>query len=76
MTLSRFYELLQEEFGTAFSQVVLKDTRLTQLGDLTPTELISKGHDTKELWLEICRAMEIPKERWHGKPQTKGHAEK
>ena len=76
MTLSRFYELLEEEFGAGFSQVVLKDTRLTRLGDQTPVELIAKGHDTKEIWLEICHAMEVPKERWHGKPHTKRHAEK
>ena len=75
MTLSRFYELLEEEFGTGFSKVVLNDTRLTNLKDLTPAQLIAQGHDTKDLWFEICRAMEVPKERWHGKPVTKRHAE-
>lgn len=75
MTLSRFYELLEDEFGAGFSNVVLNDTRLTNLKDLTPAQLIAQGYDTKELWLEICRAMEVPKERWYGKPVTKRHAE-
>lgn len=76
MTLSRFYELLEEEFGPGFSQVVLTDTRLTKYGDLTPSELLAKGEPAKDVWFEICRVMEVPKDRWHGKPQTKRHAEK
>lgn len=76
MTLRRFYELLEEEFGKGFSQVVLNDTRLTRLQDKTPSELIQLGHDTREIWFEICSALEVPKERWHGRLQTKRHAEK
>lgn len=76
MTLSRFYELLEEEFGPGFSQVVLNDTRLTQLADKTPAELLAQGFETKEIWVEICRALEVPKERWHGRAITKRHAEK
>jgi hypothetical protein len=73
--LSRFYELVAEEFGTGFSQVVLNDTRLTEFSDLTPQELISKGEDVREIWFAICRAHQVPKERWQGKLQTKRHAE-
>ena len=76
MKLSRFYELVEDEFGQGFSQVVLNDTRLIEFQDKTPQQLISEGGDTREIWLAICRAQQVPKAHWHGKPQTKQHAEK
>ena len=76
MKLSRFYELVEDEFGQGFSQVVLNDTRLIEFQDKTPQQLISEGGDTREIWLAICRAQQVPEARWHGKPQTKQHAEK
>lgn len=76
MKLSRFYELLAEEFGPGFSQVILNDTRLIDFQDKTPSELIAEGAETREIWLAICRAQQVPKSRWHGVIQTKQHAEK
>lgn len=76
MKLSRFYELVEDEFGQGFSQVVLNDTRLIEFQDKTPQQLIADGADTREIWLAICRAQQVPTARWHGKPQTKQHAEK
>ena len=76
MKLSRFYELVEDEFGPGFSQVVLNDTRLIEFQDKTPQQLISEGSDTREIWLAICHAQQVPKARWQGKPQTKQHAEK
>lgn len=76
MKLSRFYELVSDEFGPGFSQVILNDTRLTEFQDKTPQQLIALGEDTREIWFAICRSQQIPAERWHGKPQTKRHAEK
>ena len=76
MKLSRFYELVRDEFGPGFSEVVLNDLRLTEFQDRTPQELITKGEDTRDIWFAICKSQEIPKERWQGKLQTKRHAEK
>ena len=75
MKLSRFYELVEDEFGSAFASVVLSDTKLTEFGDRVPAQLIRDGEDTREVWYSICRALEVPKERWQGKIQTKRHAE-
>lgn len=76
MKLSRFYELVKDEFGPGFSEVVLNDTRLTEFQDKTPQELLAAGEDTRAVWFAICKAQEIPPERWQGKIQTKRHAEK
>lgn len=75
MKLSQFHELLIDEFGADFAQVLLHDTRLTQLSDLTPKELISLGEDPKDIWLAICSSQGVPKDRWHGKPKTMRHAD-
>ena len=76
MKLSRFYELVRDEFGPGFSEVVLNDTRLTEFQDKTPQELIALGEDVREIWFAICKSQAIPRERWQGKLQTKRHAEK
>ena len=75
MKLSQFRQLADDEFGKAFAAVVLADTRLTASSDKTPLELISEGEDPKDVWLTLCLHLGIPKERWHGKPKTKQHAE-
>ncbi|NCV35850.1 MAG: DUF3046 domain-containing protein [Actinobacteria bacterium] len=68
MTLSRFHELVLEEFGEQFSQVVLRDTRLLKFEDKTPFELINAGLHPKDIWFAIC-------DQWHGKTKTIRHAE-
>ena len=75
MTLSRFHELLLEEFGEQFSQVVLRDTRLLKFDDKTPDELLAAGLAPKEIWFAICDQLAVPRERWHGKTKTIRHAE-
>ena len=75
MTQSRFHELVLEEFGEQFSQVVLKDTRLLKFEDKTPAELLVSGLSPKEIWFAICDQLAVPQERWHGKNKTIRHAE-
>ncbi len=74
MTLSRFQELMQDEFGD-FAAVVLSDTRLDLLRDRTPKELIALGEEPREIWLAICTQLNIPKERWLGILKTPRHAD-
>lgn len=75
MRLSKFHELVEDEFGPDFSKVVLADTRLIALSDETPNELIGKGVEPQEIWQAICEQQGVPKERWHGKPKIIRHAE-
>ena len=68
---------MTEEFGRAQSEVLIRDLALMELGDCTAASLLASGEDPKEIWLAICRAQQVPKERWTGldKKAKKQHAE-
>lgn len=77
MRLSRFRELMNDEFGAAYAAVLLKDLVLAALGDRSPQSAIEAGIDPKDVWRAICVAEEVPESRWHGlnKITKKRHAE-
>ena len=68
---------MADEFGAAYAAVLLGDLALIELGDLTGEKALEAGADPREIWEAICRAQNVPKERWHGlnkKPKDR-HAE-
>ncbi|CAB4630044.1 unannotated protein [freshwater metagenome] len=77
MRLSQFHELMADEFGKAHAEVIIRDFALLELGDQTGATLLARGEDPKHIWLAICRAQQVPKERWSGldKKAKKQHAE-
>ena len=77
MRLSQFHELMADEFGRAHADVIIRDLALLELGDKTADTLLALGEDPRQIWLAICRAQQIPKERWTGldKKAKKQHAE-
>jgi len=75
--LSDFQTLMANEFGEAYAAVLLRDLALIELGDLTGQKALDAGFDPREVWESICKAQNVPKERWHGlnkKPKDR-HAE-
>lgn len=74
--LSQFHELMADEFGPQ-APSLLNDLALFELGDMTANTLLASGHEPKEIWLAICRAQQVPVERWNGldKKAKKQHAE-
>jgi hypothetical protein len=68
---------MADEFGKAHSEVIIRDFALLELGDKTAASLLTAGEDPKQIWLAICRAQQVPKERWSGldKKAKKQHAE-
>lgn len=66
MRLSKFNELLNDEFGAAYGQVLVKDLVLTELADRTAEKALNDGEDPKDVWFALCKAAGVPKERWHG----------
>jgi hypothetical protein len=66
MRLSQFNQLMSDEFGFDYSSVIRRDLVLGDLGDQTADHAISAGADPKEVWLAVCKAEGVPKERWHG----------
>lgn len=67
MRLSQFQELMNDEFGESYSEVLLNDLVLVALGEVTGRAAILDGVDPKDVWLAICVAMDVPRDRWHGK---------
>ncbi|MFM8927383.1 MAG: DUF3046 domain-containing protein [Rhodoluna sp.] len=77
MRHSDFQILMEEEFGSEYAAVLLRDLALTELDDKTGAQALAAGSDPKEVWLAICKAQNVPEERWLGankKPKNK-HAE-
>ena len=66
MRLSQFQQLMIDEFGEAYSRVLLADLVLTDLGDKTGDAAIASGIDPRAVWQAICKASGVPKSRWHG----------
>ena len=77
MRLSDFQTLMADEFGPEYAAVLLNDLVLTELADLTGQKALDAGLEPKEVWQAICRAQNVPVERWHGlnKKPRDGHAE-
>lgn len=68
---------MEDEFGREYAAVLLRDLVLTELDDRTGSQALGQGVDPREVWLAICRAQNVPEERWLGlnkKPKDK-HAE-
>jgi hypothetical protein len=68
---------MADEFGTSQSAVIISDLALLELGDKTAAALLAEGEDPRHIWFAICRAQQVPKERWTGldKKAKKQHAE-
>lgn len=69
--------LMNDEFGSEYAAVLVRDLVLTELDDRTGQQALAEGVDPKDVWLAICRAQNVPEERWLGlnkKPKNK-HAE-
>jgi len=75
--LSQFRDLMVDEFGPAYAAVIERDLVLGDLKDQTAEQALAAGEDVREIWLSICRASGVPKERWQGvnKLTKKRHAE-
>ena len=74
MRISRFVELVNDEFGSDFAQVLLRDQVLISLDDLTPNQALGRGVDPEVVWRAICHDLQISKDRWAGIAK-KRHAE-
>ena len=77
MRLSEFKILLRDEFGAQYGAVVERDLVLGEMADRIAKEALAQGEDPRDVWLALCRAAGVPKDRWLGlnKNAKKRHAE-
>ena len=66
MRLSEFQLAVSDEFGAAYGAVITRDLVLGDVGGRTAEQAIAAGTNTREVWLALCRAMDVPPERWYG----------
>jgi len=52
---------------------LVRDLVLTELDDRTADEGLAAGLAPREVWLALCAAMDVPRERWYGagRPEPK-----
>jgi hypothetical protein len=56
---------MDDEFG-AYGRVLSRDLVLSSIGSRTAEQAIAAGVPVREVWLALCEAQEVPRERWHG----------
>jgi hypothetical protein len=66
MRSSDFWRLMDDEFGERYSRTLARDLVVDQLGDRTAAEALDAGLDPKAVWEAVCRAQDVPRERWLG----------
>ncbi len=69
MRHSLFWQLMDEEFGSAYSRSVAADQSLAELGGKTVETALAAGHSPREVWHAVCESMGVPPERSRGRPQ-------
>jgi hypothetical protein len=61
--LSRFWELMNDEFGEAYAGSLARGHTLHSLGDLTVLEALERGEPPRRVWLAVCDDMDVPESR-------------
>ena len=65
MKAMEFRRAVEDEFG-ALGRVLLRENVVVELGNRTPDEALRAGVPARDVWLALCRAQDVPRERWHG----------
>lgn len=65
MRLSAFWTAITDEFGD-YGRVLTRDLALSELAGHTAEEALKAGEPPREVWLALCRASDVPPERWYG----------
>lgn len=70
MRISEFQTLAREEFGRALGDTLVIDLVLPVL-DVTAAQALQEGTDPRAVWLALCKAMDVPPERWFGRERNR-----
>jgi len=66
VTHSEFLIAVDDEFGSLQGRTIVRDLVLDELAQDTPQQALARGVSPRDVWMALCRAMNVPKERWHG----------
>jgi hypothetical protein len=65
--VSEFRRAVAEEFGETHGRVLTRELVLDDLDGRTAERALADGEPTARVWLALCRANDVPQERWHGR---------
>ncbi len=71
MKASEFRIAVDDEFGEAQGRVLVRDLVIDALGGRTAAEALEAGIPTGEVWTALCRANDVPVNRWHGRGRVR-----
>jgi Protein of unknown function (DUF3046) len=58
--LTKFWELMNAQFGDTYAQSVAKDQVLAALGDRNVNQALADGADAKAVWRAVCDTFDVP----------------
>lgn len=67
MKVSEFRLAVDEEFGESQGRVLVSELVIDELGGRTAEQALAAGVPAGEVWGALCRANDVPRERWHGR---------
>ncbi len=70
MRLSEFWVAVNDEFGSAYGRSLTRDLVLDELGEFTAEQAIAQGVPPRKVWVALCRACDVPQDRWYGVGQV------
>ena len=66
MRVSEFWLAVADEFGAEYGRVLSHDLVLASVGGVSAEQAIERGVNTREIWLALCEATDVPPERRYG----------
>ena len=72
MRISEFWDLVTGEFGAAYGRTLVRDQVLLGLDGRTAHRALDEGVPPREVWLALCREMEVPPHRRPGAVRPRG----
>ncbi|WP_449278705.1 DUF3046 domain-containing protein [Leucobacter sp. GX24907] len=69
MKRSEFKRACAEEFGEAYSGVLIRDHWVAALGG-TAADALERGVSVREVWAALCEDLQVPLARRHGRGLT------
>jgi Protein of unknown function (DUF3046) len=68
--MSRFWELMNDEFGVAYASSLARQHHVRELGDRTVMEALDAGESPRRVWEALCDDMDVPEARRLGADRT------
>ncbi|MDF2092798.1 MULTISPECIES: DUF3046 domain-containing protein [unclassified Knoellia] len=63
MRLSKFWSLMNDEFGESYAGSLARDHVVGALGNRTALQALDQGESPRTVWLALCDDMDVPESR-------------